>query len=58
MFLKRKTHLQVNLDLFSAQEKIYFVVCGNLYRSFCLFFFFFPVLLIIFFFTFFSFMFC
>lgn len=26
----------MNLALFSAQEKIYFVVCGNLYRNFFL----------------------
>lgn len=36
--------LQVNLALLSALEKIYFVVCGNLYRNFCLFFFFFFLL--------------
>lgn len=31
----------MNLALLSALEKIYFVVCGNLYRNFCLSFFFF-----------------
>lgn len=36
--------LQVNLALLSALEKIYFVVCGNLYRSFCLSLFFFSCL--------------
>lgn len=36
--------LQVNLALLSALEKIYFVVCGNLYRRFCLSFCFFSCL--------------